>query len=294
MRVRLFSLVSALALLFVAAVPVSASSEGHSYLALGDSVPFGFNPNPAFWPDASDMVGYPDIVAKELNIEDVNAACPGEATGGFISLTGTDNGCHSFRSAFPLHTFYSTSQLDFAVSYLRTHKRTRLVTLMLGANDVFHLENVCKAEHPNDPVAIGACVATGLPGVIATMTVNLNFIFASIRATGYQGLLIGVTYYALDYSDTSGSVLLNGPMMSAASAHGALIADGLAAWAPVAAGGSSCAAGLLLPAFPPSMPGCDVHPTPLGRDLLAAAVVKAVADSCGAASPLGCLNRNQG
>jgi hypothetical protein len=49
MRVRLFALLSAVALFVIAAVPASATSEGHGYLALGDSVPFGFNPNPALW-----------------------------------------------------------------------------------------------------------------------------------------------------------------------------------------------------------------------------------------------------
>src|SRR5436189_194890 len=83
------------------AIPTSASSEGHSYLALGDSVSFGFNPllNPT---NAANFTGYPEIVAQRLNIEDVNPACSGEATGSFISLTGLDNVCRPYRSAFPL------------------------------------------------------------------------------------------------------------------------------------------------------------------------------------------------
>ena len=50
MKVRLFALLSAAFLVVVAAVPASASasgavmSQGLSYLALGDSVPFGFDP----------------------------------------------------------------------------------------------------------------------------------------------------------------------------------------------------------------------------------------------------------
>ncbi len=84
-------------------------------------------------------------MAQRLNIEDVNATCPGEATGGFLSLTGTDNSCRPYRSAFPLHVAYLTSQMDFATAYLRAHPETRLVTLTLGANDFFHLENVCGA-----------------------------------------------------------------------------------------------------------------------------------------------------
>ena len=286
MRVRAFSVLVAAALLVLGVVPASAASEGHSYLALGDSVPFGFNPlvNPKV---VSNFTGYPEIVARTLNIEDVNATCPGEATGGFISLTGTDNVCRPYRFLFnePLHVSYSGTQLAFATSYLRTHHRTRLVTLTLGANDIFRFQKDCAAGP-----TVGTC-PLGLLGVLGVMQANLNKIFDAIRATGYSGLIVAVTYYSLDYHDTSGAALLNAPMIAAAKAHGALIADGLGAWAPVAAGGSSCTAGLLI-ALPGG--GCDVHPTPLGRDLLAKAVVDAVGSSCPAADPIGCLDRNRG
>jgi lysophospholipase L1-like esterase len=301
MRVRLLALISAAALLGLAAVPASASSEGHGYLALGDSVPFGFNPlaDPT---SANNFVGYPEIVAQKLNIEDVNASCPGEATGGFLSLTGTDNVCRPYRFTygFPLHVAYSSSQIDFALNYLRSNPRTRLVTLMLGANDVFHLQNVCGFDNPADPIAYAACVNSGLPGVLATMEANLNAIFTDIRGTGYKGLVVAVTYYALNYSDpvsVGGSLALNAEMMAAAAGHNVLIASGFDAWKSTAlaapADGDSCAAGLLLPAAPAGSPGCDVHPTALGRDLLASAVLQTIADSCPARSPIGCLNRNR-
>ena len=286
MRVRLLALISALALSLFGAVPASATSEGHSYLALGDSVPFGFSPllDPR---DAANFVGYPEIVAKGLNLADVNATCPGEATGGFLSLTGIDNLCRPYRSAVPLHVAYSTSQMAFALSYLRSHPGTRLVTLTLGANDAFRFQKDCKVGP-----TFGTCVL-GLGGLAATMQANLNLIFAQIRGTGYTGLIVAVTYYSLDYADTSGAVFLNGPMIAAAGAHGALVASGLDAWraTAVAAGGSSCVAGLLIRTSPT---GCDVHPSPLGRDLLAGAVLATIAGSCPAHSLQGCLNRNRG
>lgn len=290
MGARLTAFLTAVGLVILAAVPASASNEGHSYLAIGDSVPFGFSPlkSPV---DAGNFIGYPEIVAQGLNIEDVNATCPGEATGGFISLTGTDNVCRPYRSAFPLHVTYTTSQLDFAVSYLRANKRTRLVTLTLGANDLFRFQKDC-AVGP----AFGTC-ALGLNGVLAVMRANLDSIFSALRATGYAGLIVGVTYYSLSYSDpasVAGAVALNSQMAAAASAHGALIASGFDAWAPVAAsaGGDSCAAGLLI-VVATSPLTCDVHPTPLGRDLLAGAVIKTIAGSCPAQSAIGCLDRNR-
>lgn len=284
MKARLFAVLSAAALLVIAAIPASAASERNSYLALGDSVPFGFNPNldPT---NASNFVGYPEIVAQRLNIEDVNATCPGEATGGFLSLTGTDNVCRPYRSAFPLHVTYSGTQMDFATAYLRAHPETRLVTLTLGANDVFRFQKDC---------AVGATVGTcplGILGVLGVMFHNLNTIFANLRATGYTGLIVAVTYYSLDYSDTSGAVALNTPMVAAASLNGALVASGLDAWAPRADGGSSCTAKLLV-----ELPtgGCDVHPTLRGHQLLAQQVINTIAASCPALSPIVCLGRTEG
>jgi lysophospholipase L1-like esterase len=286
MRVRILALASALVFSLFGAVPASATNQGIDYLALGDSVPFGFSPllNPG---DAANFVGYPEIVARGLNVNDVNATCPGEATGGFLSLTGTDNVCRPYRSAFPLHVAYSGTQMAFAIGFLRSHPGTRLVTLTLGANDIFRFQKDC-AVGPT----FGTC-ALGLGGVAAVMQANLDSIFGQIRATGYSGLIVALTYYSLDYNDTSGAVFLNAPMIAAAGAHGALVASGLEAWraTATAAGGSSCTAGLLIRL---SATSCDVHPTPLGRDLLANAVLASIAGSCPAQSLQGCLDRNRG
>jgi len=288
MKVRLLALLSALTLFGLAAVPASADSEGHDYLALGDSVPFGFSPllNAN---DASNFIGYPEIVAQRLDIKDVNATCPGEATGGFLSLTGTDNVCRPYRAAFPLHVEYNTSQMAFALRYLTGHRDTRLVTLTLGANDLFRFQKDCAAGP-----TIGTC-PLGLSGVFATMQANLTTIFSNIRATGYTGLIVGVTYYALNYKDPVGVFLtLKGQSITTAagSPFGVKIASGFNAWAPVAAtaGGDSCAAGLLIRLSPTK---CDVHPTPAGRDLLAAAVINTVAASCAAHDAIECLDVNR-
>src|SRR5215471_3386248 len=123
MKVRLFALLSALGLFVVAAVPASASSEGHPYLALGDSVTFGFSPL-LDKSNAGNFIGYPDIVAQQLGVEDVNPACSGEATGSFISLTGLDNACRPYRAFFPLHVNYTGTQLAFAENFLNNNPRT--------------------------------------------------------------------------------------------------------------------------------------------------------------------------
>ena len=288
MRVRLLALLSAAALFVLAAVPASATSEGHDYLALGDSVPFGFSPllNPN---DADNFIGYPEIVAQRLDIKDVNATCPGEATGGFLSLTGTDNVCRPYRASFPLHVKYNVSQMAFVLRYLTGHRDTRLVTLTLGANDLFRFQKDCAVS-----LTFGTC-ALGFGGMLATMQANLNTIFSEIRSTGYNGLIVAVTYYAINYSDPTsvgGSLALNAQMIAAATANGALVASGFTAWQATAAsaGGDSCAAGLLIRV---SATSCDVHPTPLGRDLLAGAVIDTIAASCPAHDAVSCLDLNR-
>ena len=67
-------------------VPVAASDNGrdHEYLALGDSVAFGFNPllNPT---QTSQFVGYPELLVPGVDLELTNAACPGETSASFVS-----------------------------------------------------------------------------------------------------------------------------------------------------------------------------------------------------------------
>ena len=70
---KLFAFLSASVLLVLAAAPASANSEDFGYLALGDSVAFGYSPF-ADKSDADNFTGYPEIVAKRLNLEEANAS----------------------------------------------------------------------------------------------------------------------------------------------------------------------------------------------------------------------------
>ncbi len=265
---------TALALLAVVGIlPASAASHdhrgeygrAHPYLALGDSVPFGFSPleSPE---DASNFTGYPDFVADWLGLALTNASCPGEASGGFISLTGTDNSCRPYRARFPLHVGYESSQLGFAVAFLDAHPRTKLVTLTLGANDAF----LCERTD-------GGCSPEEFRAVLADLRAHLDTIYREIRDV-YHHQIVAVTYYALDYSDPRGVALtqsLNDVLASVTRQYGGTVADGFAAFRPFAeaAGGSSCGAGLLI-RLPDG--GCDIHPSPRGHRLLAAATIRAV------------------
>ena len=244
------------------------------YLALGDSVVFGYITQAGFeYFEAANFVGYPDYVAEALRFAAVNASCPGEATAGFISSTGADNGCRPFRAHFPLHTAYSSTQLDFAADFLRAHPNTRLVTIGIGANDVFLLQKACGTA-PN-PVT---CFNAGLPGLLATITANMETILFALRASGLHGVLMVVNYYSLDYSDpasTTVAQLLNQAITAPAHANGAVVADVFSAFQAAAstafAGGKTCNAGLLN-ASPANQFLCDVHPSQSGQKLLAQTV----------------------
>jgi hypothetical protein len=80
-------------------------------------------------------------------------------------------------------------------------------------------------------------------------------------------------------------------MITASGRHGVLVASGFDAWkaTALASGGSSCAAGLLIP-LPTG--GCDIHPSPKGRALLGQAIVSTIAGSC-PGGVTGCLVRNR-
>lgn len=247
------------------------TAPGRTYLALGDSVPFGFIGGAAgLYPDPDNFVGYPELVADDLRLRVVNASCPGETTAGFMDVSAQSNGCNNsfgsdvgYRDRFPLHVDYEGSQLDYALETLEDAPHVRLITLQLGANDGF----LCQRT--------GECATlAGVQAVAARVQSNLDVILSTLRDEGgYRGRIVVVTYYALDYLDpvgVAGTQILNQAITAAAVANGAVVADGFGAFQSRAleAGGSSVAAGLVHPN--------DVHPTAEGQRLLATAVVQAV------------------
>jgi len=243
------------------------------YLALGDSIAFGWTPLVEDKTQTELMEGYPEKLAQELGLDLVNASCPGEATGGFISLDGVDNGCRMNRAAYPLHVAYEGAQLDFALTTLEAHPETAIVTFDLGANDLSMLNDMCAGDR--------LCVLTGLDATLAAAATNLDAIFDAIRSTaGYSGPLVVLTYYALDYSDSTQVAAfegLNDVIVNAAEPAGAIIADGFGAFEAAASGGSSCTAGLLAPLEDGT---CDPHPSVHGQEVLAGAV-RAALDGAG-------------
>jgi lysophospholipase L1-like esterase len=268
------------------AAPVTGPSGYGTYLALGDSVAFGYVPPQAVpAPDYSDpgsFVGYPEDVARALHIRVSNASCPGETTASFLVPGAPSNGCENspgsstgYRTLYPLHVPYRGTQMQYALRYLAVHRQTRLVTIDIGANDVF----LCEETMPD-----GCTSQADLQAVLQQIQANLAAIYTKIRHVAhYHGLLVALTYYSLSYSDpaqVAGAEALNSAIASVTEKFGGKVADGFAAFeGPSAAfGGSPCAAGLLI-----KLPDgtCNIHPSPAGHLLLA----RAIEDVAGGRAP---------
>jgi lysophospholipase L1-like esterase len=258
-------------------------SKGSAYLALGDSVTFGYEePNVVPAPnyaDAASFLGYPELLGAELHLIVANAACPGETSSSLINASAQSNGCENspqpggpaYRNLSPLHVQYSGSQLAFALSYLRKHHNVRLVSLMIGANDAF----VCQATTADHCTSF-----TEQAALIATVNKNVKTILTTIRNKAhYRGQLAIVNYYSLDYSSATAvaqSALLNQAIDTAARPFHVVIADGFGELETAAAhsGGSTCNAGLLTQLGTPGK--CGIHPSYAGQSLLAQALERVV------------------
>jgi lysophospholipase L1-like esterase len=262
------------------ATPVGGPAANGTYLALGDSVAFGYVPPQAVPPpnyrDADSFVGYPEDVAQALRIRVSNASCPGETTDSMLVAGVVSNGCENslgssigYRTEFPLHVQYRGTQMEYALKYLAVHRHTRLVTIDIGANDVF----LCQ-ETTTD-----GCTSTAeIQTVLQEIQTNLAAIYAQIRDVAhYRGLLVALTYYSLSYApgQVAGTELLDSAIASVTEKFGGKVADGFVAFEgpSLAAGGSPCAAGLLI-----KLPDgtCNIHPSPAGHLLLARAIEQVV------------------
>lgn len=241
------------------------TEEGTAYLALGDSIAFGFDPHVDLNRDT--VSGYPELIAATRKLQVTNLACPGEASGGFMDPDGTDNHCRENRQAYPLHVEYEGTQLQAAVEFLERNPDTQLVTIDLGANDVSLLDHLCDRDI--------ACILGNFIHTAAEYNNNLDFIFGKLRAV-YDGPLVGLSVYNPYPTDSTAQYALdriNEIFAEQLHANGGVVADGMSSFA-AAGGGDPCASGLLIPMGDGT---CDVHPTPKGAAVLAGAIEAAMA-----------------
>jgi lysophospholipase L1-like esterase len=265
----------------LAAGPASAVpiSEHGWYLALGDSVAFGYRPPqvtpPSDYLDAANFTGYPEALATAYRLKLRNLSCPGETTASFLRVMAPSNGCENapnggiaYRQHFPLHTDYPLSQMRRAKKFLVYHPGVELVTIDIGADDLFR----CQATTAD------RCTGADFVATMQNVTRNLSEILARLRSVAPTVPIVVLSYYTPNYADptdTQVAQVLNAFIEAAAQQYNAIIADGYGAFQQAAAawGGDSCAAGLLV-ALPSG--GCNVHPSPKGQLILATAIAQAL------------------
>lgn len=170
--------------------------------------------------------------------------------------------------------------MEFAVSYLKAHPETALVTIQIGGNDLGLLQFGCNFD--------SQCILTGLPGTLASFARNLTVIYTRIREeSGYKGPIIAVNYNALNYLDPvqlGGFGSLNAIIAQITSSYGgkrADVADSFTAFflLSILRQGKPCVAGYLY-TVPDGTPAntlddvCDPHPTQKGQDVLADLVLR--------------------
>jgi lysophospholipase L1-like esterase len=265
MRFRPIAIMAAVVGLLGGTLSVSASSEQfnppkHYYLALGDSLAYGYQEAKFFGEAATGAIdpatfpGYAGAFSVMLqtvrpDVQTVNYGCPGETTSSYFT------GCYfSAVQHFPLHDPYSGSQEAAALAFLRAHPgQVSPITLDNGANDV---TPCLSSPDPN-------CFST----TIAAVGANLDRTLAELREAAPNAEIIVMQYYdpfAYALPGTIGiSMLLNGAIAKAAAAHSARLADALTPFnlAPPQPA-TLCGLG-------PFCPLTDIHPNDAGYALIA-------------------------
>lgn len=273
----LTALVAALALLAPPAaaqrsMPDEAGRAAGWYLALGDSLATGYQPDRGDDPQG----GYVGRVLDDLRDRDNklhlrNVACSGETV-----VTMLDGG----RCDYP-----RGSQLDQALHFLDAHGRsTELITVTIGANDVQR----CVTRSPGGPMEVDmACVQQGL----ATVAQRLPVALEALRAAAPDAQIVVTSYYnpflaawfgdpGLAQLSAGLQDLLNGAIAAAAAGVDAQVADVAGAfssdtWAP--APGSAVPTNVaVICAWTWMCSRTDIHANDQGYAAIAQAVVARV------------------
>jgi lysophospholipase L1-like esterase len=158
------------------ALPASALANGQGrpyYLALGDSLAVGVQPNAAGTSVPTDQGYSNDLYAAEKRripgLKLMQLGCPGESTSSMI------HGGPFCK--------YSGSQLSKAVKFIHSH-RIAFITLDIGANDV---DGCATSSGINF-----TCVGNG----VASIEANVPTIVRKLRkAAGRKAKIAGMTYY---------------------------------------------------------------------------------------------------
>ena len=274
-----------------------AFSVGNTYLALGDSLAYGYhaaqfagelpNVNPATFDQ-----GYVDDFAAGLHLfnrqlQTINDGCPGETTDSFISGSGLPGYCaggpHGTPFPYPFlhHPYAAGSQLADALAILAANPRVSPITLDIGANDVLQfLESTCGFP------ATFSCTSTQVTAEFGHIVTNVGLILAELRAAAphAQIVVLGLYNPYPAVLPAPGGDALTGQLNAALASvtktvSGASFANPEPAFNPAGVAGKPetgdvptiCAFTAMCPGgtYNPASPSADIHPTTLGYGVLA-------------------------
>jgi lysophospholipase L1-like esterase len=223
MKIRLSLLVALCAALLgvpaaLADTPGASNAVApHYYVALGDSLAEGYQPNGDLGHGYADQL-YAALKADDPTLQLVNLSCGGEDTSTMIN-----GGIWYEGRGARYHCDYPTgSQLAEAVAFLRGHRQfVSLVTIDIGGNDV----ETCLGSTDPD------CFQQGLVQIQG----NLPQILGELGAAAHGVPIVGMTYYdvvaPICVSDPSLAFLcaevdtLNATLSGAYAAASDLVAD---------------------------------------------------------------------
>ena len=235
------------------------------YLALGDSLAFGFqfdkfNENFPSVPASIFSTGYVDALAGMLQeirpgITTVNYGCTGET-----SLTFVQGGCIYTAAGFPLHDSYEGSQLSAALAFLQAHRgEVSPITINIGTNDLNGLRTSC-----GDDVS---CYFANGPAVVDKIATNLRYILSQLRAAAPDAEIITFTNYDVAFLFDPRLLQLiqafNSVVISTAAESSVRVADVFGAFNNGPQPTTLCALTFVCTALQ------DSHPTDLGYEVIA-------------------------
>jgi lysophospholipase L1-like esterase len=303
-RARLLVCIAALAAfgVLVFAPTAGAKSSGDTYLALGDSLAYGYHQGQfneelkakGYVEAANFNDGYVDDFGAALRLfhrklQIINDGCPGETTETMIHGSGVGpEYCAGgptgspFPKAF-LHHAYPGTQLEDALAVAK-QLGVNTITLDIGANDILQfLGSTCGFP------ATFTCTPGQIEAEIGHVTTNVGNILAQLRAAAPKAKIVFVSQYnpyptVLSPEGTGDATVeaLNGALKSVAASYGVSFANTARAinFSGTHGGRESgdirtvCAFTAMCPGgtFNPASPSADIHPTKLGYAAMAAVV----------------------
>jgi lysophospholipase L1-like esterase len=235
------------------------------YLALGDSLAFGFQFvkfNASYPSEPAELfsTGYADVLSGLLrgfrpDVTTLNLGCPGETTVTFIH-----GGCLYTATGFPLHEGYEGAQLTAALAFLGAHRgQVSPITVNVGANDLNGLRELCGSDE--------ACYYAKVPLVLETIAANLQSILSRLRMAAPDAEIVTFTNYdvafLVDPRLAQLNQALNATIVATAAASAVRVADVAGAFNDGGQPATICA---LTFACTPLQ---DSHPTDLGYEVIA-------------------------